>query len=242
MAVHLVNFEFMLDQLRDNLEVEDGDRYHTTPSLKRFINLGIIEMARRTKVVLKVKFLHLSANVARYTCPSSWLYGQSKQVLYLRSGSLSGSQYPLKKLDRRTFQSTMAAVDTTLFGEVAYGAPPPGSPLNYLLDGTVIEFRPIPTATVAGSNRICFKFPGIPDAMSALSAVPEIPLEHRMVPVTYATHLGEKKDKNPENKATFKQFERECADIEADIKWADQEEPPSMLPEDYFDASNWGIV
>lgn len=234
MAVHEINFAAMLAQLMDNLEVEAGDSYHTGTNLKRYINLGIIEMAKRTKIVHKVKFLHLSANVARYTCASSWLYGHSRQVLYLKSGSLSGSQYTLDKLDRPGFQSAMSVADTaSVFSAVIFDRPATGYPTKYLLDGNVIEFRPIPTASTAGANRICFKFPGIPDALSATSAVPGIPLEHRMVAVTFATYLGQMKDKDLRAPGTLNQFKAECAEIEADIKWADQEEPPVMHVEEY---------
>ena len=243
MAVYAVDFDKMLDQLASNLEVTRPDRYQSEVDLKRYINLGMIEMAKHTKIVQATRFLDLSANVARYSMVSAnVLRAQVDQVLYLKSGSLSGSQYPLTKLGRRTFQSTTSPANSTIFSAVIFNQPSTGYPTKYLLDGGVIEFRPIPTSATAGSNRICFKGPGIPDAMVATSAVPGTPLEHRMVPVTYATHLGQLKDKDPRAPGTLAQFLAECAEIDADTKWGDAEDPPSMLIEDYFIGGYWGLV
>ncbi len=243
MGTYAIDFEKMLDQLRSNLEVDSGDTYHTATDLKRYINLGIIEMAKRTKVVQAIRFMHLSAGVARYTLLSAnMLMGHIDQVLYLKSGSLSGAQYAVKKLDRRGFQAVTAASNSGFLSSVAYQTPGSGAPLHFLLEKTVIEFRPIPTSATAGANRICLKGPGIPDAMDATSAVPEIPLEHRMVPVLYATHLGQLKDKDPRAPDTLLQFYSECAEIDADIKWADQEDPPVMLPEEAFHSRAGRII
>lgn len=240
MAVYTVNFGTMLDQLASNLEVERPDSFQTDTDLKRFINLGVIEMAKRTKVVHVTKFLNLSASVARYTCPTEWLYGEHRQVLFLRSGSLSGAQYQIKKMDRRGFQAVTPAANTSILSSIYYEQPGTGNPQFYLLDGDVIEFRPIPAAAL--SHGICFKFPGIPDAMVAVSAVPNIPLEYRMVPVIYATYLGQLRDKDPRAQGTLNQFIAECAEARAITQWADMEDPPSIQPEERYHASYWSIV
>ncbi len=243
MGVYGIDFDMMLAQLRSNLEVDSGDTYHTATDLKRYINLALIEMAKRTKVVQGVRFMHLSASVARYTLLSAnILTGQIDQVLYLKDGNLSGAQYALKKLDRRGFQAVTAASNSGFLSSVAYQKPGSGAPLFYLLDMSVIEFRPIPTTAYAGSDRICLKGPGIPNQLSALSAVPGIPPEHRMVPVLYATHLGQIKDKDPRAANTLLQFYSECEEIGADIKWADQEDPPVMLPESAFHSRAGRII
>jgi len=241
MSTYTIDFDAMLAQLRSNLEVDSADDYHTDTDLKRYINLGIIEMARRTKVVQAVKFLYLSAGVARYSVPTDSLRGQIDQVLFLKSGSLSGSQYQLKKLDRRGFQSIKSACNSGILSTIAYQKPGSGAPLYYLLDGDVIEFEPVPSSAYAGANMVCVKAPGIPDQLSATSAVPDIPLEHRMVPVKYATYLGWTKDKDPRADGMLRDFLVDCEQIEADTKWTAQEDPPVILPERYFHSSEWSI-
>lgn len=242
MAVYTIDFDEMLNELASRLEVGRNDNYFTEADMKRWINLGVIEMAKRTKVVHVVKYLYLSANVNRYTCPSDWLYGQNRQVLYLKSGALSGYQYPLKKLDARGMQAIMPSLTSNFLSAVSYNHPSTGPPQVYMLDGSTIEILPIPTSAVAGSNRICFKFPGIPDGMTDTSATVNIPLEHRMVPVLYAEHLGQKKDKDPRARDTLQQFYAECDEINADTKWGDQEEPPVMASEEYYLGSSWSIL
>ena len=237
MTTYAIDFNVMLDELASRLEVARYNSYFTEIEMKRWINFGIIETAKKTKVVNAVKFLHLSAGVNRYSCPSDWLYGQNRQVLYLRSGSLSGYQYPLTKLDRRGMQTTMGSLSNNVLSAMSYNVPSQGAPNCYLLDGNVIEFHPIPTSGVAGANRICFKFPGIPDQLSATSAVPEIPAEYRLLPVTFAEHLGQLKSKDARADATLKKFLMECELCNGEIKWGDQEDPPSMRPEGYYQNS-----
>ena len=237
MSVYPIDFKMMMDLAASALEVERPDSYFTDTELEQWINIGIVEMAKLTRAVHVTKFLHLSANVARYTLPTDSLRGQVNQVLYLKTGSLAGAQYPLKKLGRRGSQSVTPAS----MSSVAYQTPGSGSPLYYLLDGSVIEFRPIPTSATGGANRICYKAPGIPDFLNDVSAIPEMAVEHRMLPVTYAVSRGQQKDKDPREDGTYKQFLYECEQVNADVKWGDQEEPPAMLPEDYFDHAEWSI-
>lgn len=242
MTVYAIDFDEMLDQLASNLEITRPDDYHTPANLKRYINLGIIEMARRTKIVQATRFMYLSASVARYNMLSAnMLRGQVDEVLYLKSGSLSGSQYPLKKLDRRGFNAVTPAATSNILSTTYYSTPGSGAPLHYLLDGGIIEFRPIPTSAHAGANRICFKGPGIPDWLNATSAVPGIPVEHRMVPVLYATHLGWEADKDPRSDSKLGQFIAACEQIASDTKWSDQEDPPLMHTEEYYLRSEWSI-
>jgi hypothetical protein len=242
MTVYAIDFDKMLDQLASNLETTRNGRRHTEAELMRYINLGVIEMAKRTRVVQAVRFLHLSASVARYGMTSAnLLRGQIDEVLYLQSGSLSGSYYPLKKVDRRGLNAITPTATSSVLSTVIYNKPGSGAPTHYLLDGGVIEVRPIPTSAHAGANRICLKGPGIPDGMTATSAIPGIPVEHRMVPVTFATYLGQIKDKDVRAEGTRMQFIAECEQIEADIKWGDQEEPPSMLSEEHFPRAEWSI-
>jgi hypothetical protein len=241
MPVYAINFEAMMDDVADMLEVERPDDYHTDARLSSYINKGLIETAKRTRAVQVTKFLFLSAGVARYSLPDDSLRGQISQVLYLKNGSLSGAQYSLKKLDRRGLLAVTTPASSGALSSVSYVTPAPGSPLYYLLDGPVIEFRPIPTSATAGANRICFKAPGIPDMLTALSAVPEMALEHRNLPILYATHLGLFKDKDPRADDMLAQFKGECEQVNSDIKWADQEDPPAMQPEDWYPRDKWSI-
>src|SRR4030042_2484210 len=161
MSLYTIDFDRMLDELASRLECDRPDDYFTETILKRYINLGIIEMAKRTKLVHTVKFLYLSAGIHRYTCPTEWLYGQQRQVLYLKTGSLSGYQYPLKKIDRRGMQAVINQSQNNFLSACNYGSPSTGFPESFLLDGDVIEFDKLPSSEAAGSNRICFKFPGM---------------------------------------------------------------------------------
>jgi hypothetical protein len=243
MTVYNFNLDKMLNQLASNLEIRRPDDYHNESLLVQYINLGMIEVARRVPgIVQATRFMHLSASVARYGLLSAnLLRGRIDEVLYLKSGSLSGSQYPLKKVDRRGLNAVTPTATSSVLSSIAYNKPGSGSPTHYLLDGNVLELRPIPTSAHAGANRICLKGPGVPDVMMAGSAIPGIALEHRMLPVLYATYLGQVKDKDPRANDTLAQFRADCAQADADIKWGDQEEPPSMLTEEYFPRAEWGI-
>jgi len=242
MAVYNITFDGMIKELASRLEADQPDPQFSDPELKRWINLGIIQFARRTKVIHVVKFLWLSAGINRYTTPPDWLYATRRQVLYCKEGTLSGYQYPLKGPDRRGMQATLPIGNSTFLSDMSYGRPSQGFPKYYLMDGGTIEFLPIPSTEAAGFRRICFKYPGIPDALSATSAVPNIPVEYREIPLIYAEHLAMTKDKDPRRMETLQRFYAECAEIEAQAKWGDTEEPPALLPEEYFQGSDWSIA
>jgi hypothetical protein len=111
-----------------------------------------------------------------------------------------------------------------------------------LLDGDIIEFHPIPTSATAGANKICFKFPGIPDQVSATSATVNIALEYRQLPILWATHRGFVKSKDIRADGTLGQFYAECEKANGEIKWGDVDEPPSMYPEDHYQGNDYSII
>ena len=242
MSVYELNFGKMMDMVASELEATRPDDYFTDTEISDWLNQGIIQMARKTKVVKVVKFLFLSANVARYSAPAQWLNAQSLQVLYLQSGQLSAFQAPLQKTSRRGMQTRMGVNQSDFLSAATLNKPSTGVPEYYLLDGTTIEFMPIPTAAQAGTNRICFKFPGIPDGLVAESATPGISLEHREVPIAYAVYKGYKKDKDPRAQAELSIFEARCEEINAETKWGDYEDPPAMLPEEYFHSKGDHVI
>ena len=241
MAVFPITLDIMADQVASNLEISRPNKRHKETDLLRYINLAIIEVAKRTRAIQVTKFLFLSANVARYTLPTDSLRGQVSQVLFLETGSLSGAQYTFKKADRRGFQAITPLALSGILSTVAYSQPGHGAPTHYLLDGPVIEFRPIPTSSHAGANRICYKGPGIPDLVLAPTSIPDMAVEHRILVIEYATHLGQLKDKDIRASETLNNFKNECEQVNADVKWADQEEPPAMQPEDWYESSEWSI-
>ena len=241
MAVYPITFSIMADQLASNLEISRPSKRHKETDLLRWLNLGVIETAKRTRAVHITKFLFLSADIARYSLPTDSLRGQVNEVLYLRTGTLSAAQYSLKKTDRRGLLAVTPQALSGILSTVAYSQPGRGAPTHYLLEGNVIEFRPIPTSAHSGANRIAYKGPGIPDLLLLPTSIPDMAVEHRMLPIMYATHLGQIKDKDIRASETLRNFKNECEQVNADIKWGDQEEPPAMQPEDWYPVSEWSI-
>ncbi len=241
MAVYPITLDIMADQVASNLEINRPNKRHREVDLLRYINYAMVEFARRTRAVHVVKFLHVSADISRYSLPPDALRGQVDEVLFLRDGALSGAQYPLKKTDRRGLNAVTAPALSGILSTIAYVRPGRGAPTHYLIEGNVIEFRPIPTSAQAGANRIAYKAPGIPDAILIPGNVPEIAVEHRNIVVGYATYLGQIKDKDVRSQSTLNQFLADCEQVNSDIKWSDQEEPPVMQPEDWYAPAEWSI-
>jgi len=242
MAVYTINLDTMMDELASRLQTARPSKGFPDADMKRWINLGMIEFAKKTNLVTVVKFLYLSANIGRYTCPSDWLRGRTYQLLYLQNGNLSGTQYPIKVIDRRGMQALMPTIQDTFLAGESYSKPATGYPKLALLDGNVIELAPIPNSNAAGTNRLCFKYPGIPDSVTAISATAsEIPLEYRMIPVTYAEYCGQIRSKDMRANDTLSKFIAECREARNETKWADQEEPPAMQPEEYYRGMETGI-